>query len=386
MGAGKGDLIERLLQEPAATPGEASSRATASATAAVPARADEAGPSSAPPGATFLVHDDWDTNRGVLAGARASRPTAAKAARRWLDRIDPAARHALRLAIVALAVVGAAAGLGVAAFHLINDPLSGARAYYDAATRLNAGHALYRAVDVASPTLAYPDPPLLAIVLRPLAVLPYWLFALAWETVVVVAFVALLGRLGVRSQRTWLAVGILGVPIGWALSTAQGQLVVGLLLAVGQPWSIALAANLGPFSILAVVWWIGRRDWQATIAVALYLVLFGLIQLVLEPTGTATFVKSVLSDQISGVAAVSPFGLSLGVWAVLLFVGIAVALMLARGRWGWPAAVALVTLASPQVPLPALTSLLAAVREPTQANLPEPQALPWQLVSGGGRH
>src|SRR5687767_13996334 len=55
----------------------------------------------------------------------------------------PAVQHVLDLATFALAVIGALAGIGVAWMHVVNDPLADAHAYYEAASRLNAGQPLY---------------------------------------------------------------------------------------------------------------------------------------------------------------------------------------------------------------------------------------------------
>lgn len=364
--SGKRDLIDRLLEEPAPPPPEATTRQTASA---------EAGQPLPPPpeGATFLVHDDWDTQRGVRPSIQAAAPAASRVARRWLDASGPAVRHAALLAVFALAVIGAAGGLVVAWFHLTSDPLADAHAYYEAAARLNAGQPLYPPGIDPSTNLAYLYPPLLAVVLRPLATLGYEAFALIWEAVVLLAFVLLLRRLGVRSRTTWLAIGLLGIPIGWALSVAQAHVPLTLLLAIGQPWSIALAANLKLFPVLIVLLWVGRRDFQATTAFILWMVLFALVQVVLEPSGSIRYLGTVGLGQLGEVRNISPFVASPVLWLLLLAVGIAATIVLARTRWGWPVAVALATLSPPRLLLYMLTGLLAAVREPAQPNLAEPE-------------
>src|SRR4029079_13149827 len=85
-------------------------------------------------------------------------------------------------------------------------------------------------------------------------------FALGWELIVVATFIWLLQHLGVRKRSTWIAVGLLGVPIGWALTIAQAQIPMTLLMAMGQPWSIAFAANLKLFPALIALYWLRRRD------------------------------------------------------------------------------------------------------------------------------
>src|SRR4029079_16044787 len=114
-----------------------------------------------------------------------------------------------------------------------------------------------------TPTKTPLPPPLLAQLLRPLALLGYGPFSLIWELIVIATFVWLLQHLGVRNRSTWIAVGLLGVPIGWALTIAQAHTPMTLLMALGEPWSIAVAANLNLFPVLIALYWLGRGDWGA---------------------------------------------------------------------------------------------------------------------------
>jgi hypothetical protein len=81
--------------------------------------------------------------------------------------------------------------------------------------------------------------------------------------IVLVAFALTIHRLSARRADTWLAVGMLGLPIAWALSIGQAQVIVTLLTTLAAPWSIALAANVKLFPALVALWWIGRREWRA---------------------------------------------------------------------------------------------------------------------------
>ena len=201
------------------------------------------------------------------------------AARRGRAAIGPATLHVFNLIVFAAAVLGALAGAAVAWMHVMNDPLADAHAYFEAAARLNAGAPLYPADADPNGNQIYLYPPLLAMVLRPLALLGYPLFAAAWEAIVILAFVLLLRKLGVERRATWLAIGLLGIPIGWALSVAQAHVPLTLLLAVGQPWSIALAANLKLTPVLIALWWLGRRDFESFFAFLVWMALFALAQL-----------------------------------------------------------------------------------------------------------
>lgn len=275
----------------------------------------------------------------------------------------PVGPRITRLVLFALAVIGGLLGLGMLWFHLTTDPLADARAYYDAARRVNEGLPLYPTDADPASAAFYRYPPLLAILLRPFAGLPFPVFAVGWEAVVVASLVALLRRLG-ANRRTFLALGLLGMPIGWAIGVAQAHAPLTLLLAIGQPWSIALAANLKLFPVLIAVWWLGRRQYQAVGALAGWLIVLALLQWLVEPAGSAAFLSTLGLDQTVGVRNLSPYAISPILWGVLAAGGGIAALVLAPTRWGWPAAVALATLASPRLLVYMLTGLLAAIREP----------------------
>lgn len=264
----------------------------------------------------------------------------------------------------ALAAIGSLLGLGMLWFHLTTDPLADIRAYYDAAQRLNNGEPLYAVTyDPAIPTY-YFYPPLLAIVLRPFAaILPYHVFAIGWEAVIVTSLVALLRRLG-ANRVTFVALGILGMPVAWAVAIAQAHVPMTLLMAIGQPWSIALATNIKLFPVLIAIWWLGRRQYQAVGALIGWVALLAFLQWLIEPAGSTAFFGAVGHDQTVGANNLSPYASSPILWAVLGAAGAVAALFLAPTRWGWAAAVALATLASPRLILYMLTGLLAAVREP----------------------
>lgn len=290
----------------------------------------------------------------VPAGKAPSPPGAPKG-------LSAAARHAAGLALFAAAVVGGLAGLWVLWLHLTTDPIADARAYYDAAHRLNVGAPLYPANADPDTAEFYRYPPLLAIVLRPFALLPYSLFALLWEAAIVVAFVATIRRL--RSERrTWLALGLLGIPVGWAIAVGQAQVLVTYLMAVGQPWAIAIGGQLKLFPVLVAVWWLGRRDWRAVGAFLGWTLILVLAQVVLEPTGSRAFLATLGPEQIGQARNVSPYVISPILWAALAGAGAITAVLLAPTRWGWLAAVALATLASPRLLVYMFMSLLAGLR------------------------
>jgi hypothetical protein len=274
------------------------------------------------------------------------------------------ARRLARLGVFTLAVLGALAGIVTLFMHLATDPLADVRAYYDAGARLNAGLPLYPADADPNAAEFYRYPPLLAIAFRPLALLPFPAAAAIWEAVVIASLLGTLWWVGIRRRETWLAVGILGVPIAWCVAIGQAQVPVTFLTAVGGPWSIALAANIKLFPALIAVWWIGRRDRRALGLFAAWLAGLAMLQLDLEPQATIDFLGTLTTEQVGEVRNISPYVVSPLLWAVLAGAGVVVTLRVAPARWGWAAAVGLSVLATPRLLVYMLMTFLAALREP----------------------
>jgi Glycosyltransferase family 87 len=279
----------------------------------------------------------------------------------------PAPRRPISLGLFALAAVGALAGIYLLLLHLTTDPLADVHAYYAAGARLNAGQPLYPAGGNADAAEFYRYPPLLAILFRPLALLPFDVAAGIWEVLVVAAFGTTLWRVGVRRPATWLAVGMLGIPIAWALAIGQAQAIVTLLLTLGSPWAAALAGHMKLLPFLVGLYWLGRRDWRSLGWFIGWSVGLGLVQLVLEPANTQAFLGMTNLEQVGSVHNFSPYALSPLLWAAAVVVGVAVTLRLGRTRWGWSAAVALSVLASPRLLTYSLMTLLACLRRPDAA-------------------
>jgi hypothetical protein len=272
--------------------------------------------------------------------------------------------RAVPLVWFAVAVIGVLAGADMLWFHVTSDPLVDVHAYYDAAARLNAGQPLYPPGADTNLADFYRYPPLLAIVFRPLATLPFDVAAAIWETLVLAAFGLTLVRLGIRRPSTWLAAGLLAMGIAWTLAIGQAQAIVTLLLTLGNPWAVALAGHLKLFPFLVGLYWLGRGDWRNLGLFAGWSVGLGLIQLILEPSNTLAFLGVTNLEQVGSVHNLSPYAISPLLWAVLVAVGVVISLRLARTRWGWGAAVALSVLASPRLLTYMLMTLLACLRRP----------------------
>ena len=221
----------------------------------------------------------------------------------------------VRLAWFVAAAVGALAGISTLWLHLTTDPLADVRAYYDAGTRLNEGLPLYPADADPNAAEFYRYPPLLAIAFRPLALLPYPAAAAIWEAVVIASLVGTLWWIGLRRRETWLAVGVLGLPIAWSVAVGQAQVPLTFLTALGSPWAIALAANIKVFPALVALWWVGRREWRDLGIFAAWVAALVLLQFVLEPQATIDFVGTFTLQQVGQVRNLSPYVLSPLLWA-----------------------------------------------------------------------
>src|SRR5262245_19487030 len=201
-------------------------------------------------------------------------------ARPWFD--TPNIRRVLLLA----AVVGLALGIETVVFHLRTDPMSDLHAYVDAAARLNAGQPLYDQPAGVDDPAFYRYPPLLAIAFRPFAALPFDVVATGWTAVLLAALALTVLRLGARRRETWIVMAMLARPTGWALVIGQAQVVVTLLVALGNPLAIALATNVKVLPALVAVWWIGRRDLRGLGWFVAWVAVLVLVQLVIEPRAT----------------------------------------------------------------------------------------------------
>ena len=260
-----------------------------------------------------------------------------------------------------IAVVGLLAGLDTLFLHLSTDPLADVHAYYDAGSRLNVGAPLYPAnADPNAPGF-FRYPPLLAIVFRPLALLPFPIAATLWEALVVALFILSVRRLGVRLPSTWIGLSLLAFPTAWALAIGQAQVPVTYLLVVGTPAAVALATNLKMLPLLVAVFWLGRRDGRSLARLAAWLLALAALQLALEPSASVAFLGTLNLSQVGDVRNLSPYAISPILWVVFAACGAALALLLSRTRLGWAAAVALTVLTAPRLLAYSFATLLAGL-------------------------
>jgi hypothetical protein len=274
-------------------------------------------------------------------------------------------RHrAAELLGFALAVVGVLVAIALIPNFIrlaTTDGLSDVHAYYDAATRLNAGSPLYDLSTDVNASEFYRYPPLLAIVFRPLALLPFEVAAGLWELAMVAMFIHTLRILGLR-RPVLMALGILSFPIVWSLLLGQAQVAVTWMLAVAAPWSVALAGQLKVFPALAAMYWVGRRDWSSLRRFVVVSIGLVIAQVVLEPRGSLAYLGVLNLGQVGQIDNLSPYGISPLLWAGLAIAGGAATIWLARTSYGWATAVAYSVLVTPRLLFYLLMALLAATR------------------------
>jgi hypothetical protein len=280
-------------------------------------------------------------------------------------RLSRSGRRSVMIVLVGASILGLVIGLGALRLHLVTDPLADVRAYYDAGARLNAGLPLYEQAATTDDPAFYRYPPLLAILFRPLALLPFETAALIWVALLVVVTAITIVRLRPR-RAVLLAAGMLAMPVLWTLAIGQAQAAVTTLLAVGSPWAVALAGHLKITPWLVGIYWAGRRDWRSLGLLVAWIAGLGILQLALEPQNTIAFLTFTSLEQVGDVVNLSPFAVSPILWIVTIAALAVVAIRLAPTRWGWAAAVVLAVGVTPRLLAYQLSTLLAAFGGPRE--------------------
>ena len=266
----------------------------------------------------FALMTPLAANRRPSGRASASRGLPSGGAKRWLW--------------IGIAIIWALGGLRMFLFHISYDPFTDIHVYYDAAARLNAGLPLY-------PPGARIYPPLFSILFRPLALLPFEVAAAIWEGILVASLGVTLRLIGIRRPATWWAVLVLSIGIAWTLAIGQVEGLITLLLAIGNPFSVALAANIKIFPIAVGIFWLVRRDWRHVAELIAWTVGLVVFQLILDPANTLAFPGTLgpgqVASEVGSEGNLSPFVLSPVLWAIWVVVLLATAVGAARTRWGW---------------------------------------------------
>jgi hypothetical protein len=277
--------------------------------------------------------------------------------------VGPTGRRVLRLAAIVIAGLGLALGLQGLAHHAATDPFVDLRTYYDAGTRLNAGQPLYDPSAVGSTGL-YLYPPLLAILFRPIALLPFDVVSGLWLAASIGAVAVTIRRAGLR-EPVFLAAGCLALPILWSVSIGQVEPLVTLALAFASPVGIGIASSIKIFPALVAVYWIARQEWRSLVTFGVTVALLGVFQILVEPSATRTWLEFTWLRPAFAVRNISPYAVHPLLWVALVIVLGVAAWRLGPTRRGWGAAVTLAVLVHPRLLAYQLMSLLAAFAGPT---------------------
>jgi alpha-1,2-mannosyltransferase len=269
-------------------------------------------------------------------------------------------RHA-RLIAFGVAVLGILVLFGAAAY---SDVQPDADAYWLAAERLRHGLPLYGGSG-ADETEIYRYSPWLAVAWVPLTFLGQDAAYLVWRAILVAATLAAVWPL---VRRPSVAALTLAVLLGGILLTNLqaanvtplmiGMLAAGLRTRAG-PLILGVVASLKLFPIIFIAGYLAERRWRAagvavSVTAALWLSVLAFDAGRYAEMGSASF-------YVGGVSlfAVSPL-IWLPVAASLAIV--LVRLVVARSRWTWLAAAAVIPLAVPRVWLPDAGYLLVGMR------------------------
>jgi hypothetical protein len=280
---------------------------------------------------------------------------------RFLELLDT---PRVQIVLIVASVLGAIIGLDTLVLHLTTDPLTDVHAYYDAGARLNAGLPLYDQPAGTDDADFYRYPPLLAIVFRPLALLPFQTAALIWEAFLVALFILTISKTGTRNKWTWIVLGWLAAPFAWSLAIGQAQIAVTYFVTLGTPFGIALAAHLKLLPALVAVYWLGREDWRSLGTFLAWGLGLLALSFVLEPAGTIAYLGFPDLNQVGNVENRSLYAVSIALWGVFSFAFAVVAWRFARTRVGWHLAVAFSVFVNPRLLMYQLCTLFAAVRPP----------------------
>jgi hypothetical protein len=253
----------------------------------------------------------------------------------------------------------------------------------DFATYQRAAAALWSTGDPYADAALFPEdyryryPPLLAMLFPVVSWAPLWFGLVAVATAVPI-YVAWrqAGPAGL------LPVALLVGAWGQQLLNGNAQAFVVALLAVvpltgaGGAIGLAVATMLKLHPALAVVWYVGRREWRL---LAWYVAALALL-LVIQAPWLGAFVRFYLQDPVATetIPGMSVRVLGTVPWLVILAVLAVGALLAARSRYGWLLATLLQLVALPRVLLVNLALLLAAPlpRRDATAARPAPAATP----------
>ena len=275
-----------------------------------------------------------------------------------LSRRERAARLGAVAIIVAMAIANVV-------WTLQTWPMGDIRIYWEAGERIRDGDALYPGT---SPYTSYRYAPWFAWLWAGLTYLPYDLVAVVWQTLLLVATVAVAIPF-LRAGVFGVAMAALMIPLLFAVSAGgnvQALVVAALLFGTDSRWGpvwIAVTASLRATPFVFVAVYAARREWGRFWA---SIGLTGLLvapMLLYEPETLVTEV----AGREPGLLAISP-----AIWAGAAALLIAALALMAwrRSPYTTLAAAAVAVVASPKMFAYDVTTLLAVPPAPVEKTSP----------------
>lgn len=230
-----------------------------------------------------------------------------------------------------------------------------------------AGRDLWTLGDPYITTLTQPEeaqyryPPLLAMLMPLIGWDPIWYGLLAVALVIPFWY-------GNR-EGNWPPLLALAPLMLFSFPSGNAQLlIIALLVLVPRharagPIALALATWIKVWPALAVLWFIGRRDWTGLAWFAGAMGILGLIQTPWLAIWVHYWLTSQAAYTVSGIALRVLFGEP--VWLVIAGLNAAAAVLWAKRRIGWSLSIWLLLTALPRIFVPSLTILAAALPPPT---------------------
>lgn len=302
-------------------------------------------------------------------------------------RVDPKPRLTREMVFVALGVAGMVFAAGAAAASGLT--FADGSVYLAAGQRLNEGLPLY--APASNPTGQAPvaifSPPLLAVLFRPIALVPFGL--LLWGISLALAELGGLACILSRVPAAGLAVFVLAIPIQILLGYGNvDELILAGLVAVwflmprhdraaGIMLGLLFSLKLTPAT---VIWWaVVTRRWTvvaasiATIGVLGLVTMLGSTPDIFLTYAQVTFANYGASAGTLSLGAIAgAFGVppEIGAWLprLALVVGLTSVWLLRNHRGGWAMAIATMVLASP-VAFPHSPAILVAAFLPWAGRL-----------------
>jgi len=236
----------------------------------------------------------------------------------------------------------------------------------DLRTYQKAGNALYASGSPYLISVGRPEerqfryPPLLAMLAPVLTIAPLWYSLM----VIGAAWPFFLAYRSAGPAGMALPLAVLGPTMHGLLGGNIQPLINGLWASVPfyarwGPVLLAMIVWIKVWPVVSVLFWIGRRDWRSIYRFTWAMALLGIVQLPWLDDWVRYWLSPEAAFTQGGFATQVLFGKT--AWIVATIGAVLIAIIAARGRWGWASTILLHFVANPRWFVPSLSSLVAAL-------------------------